>query len=223
MKRVRILVVKYNNEIKLSEIKLFRGAVIDSMGADSDMLFHNHSGDALLYRYPKVQYKRIKGKAAIVCVDEGADIIGEFFNTNKTELQIGQREDKFTLSSINADEFVVNVWDSMFTYRLSKWLPFNQNNHTLFQTIEGIIEKTAFLEKILTANILAFAKGVGIFFDGNVKVRILDIEKDALYKYKGVLMNGLDIEFKTNVSLPPYIGIGKGVSLGFGMVSYVKQ
>ena len=27
-----------------------------------------------------------------------------------------------------------------------------------------------------------------------------------------------DVEFKANVSLPDYIGLGKGVSLGFGTV-----
>lgn len=31
-------------------------------------------------------------------------------------------------------------------------------------------------------------------------------------------MMGFDIRFKSNVSLPDYIGLGKGVSIGFGMI-----
>ena len=31
-------------------------------------------------------------------------------------------------------------------------------------------------------------------------------------------MEGFDMKFKTNVQLPQYIGLGKGVSLGFGEI-----
>jgi hypothetical protein len=31
-------------------------------------------------------------------------------------------------------------------------------------------------------------------------------------------MQAFDVEFKTNVSLPDYIGLGKGASTGFGVV-----
>lgn len=34
---------------------------------------------------------------------------------------------------------------------------------------------------------------------------------------------GFDIRFKSNVSLPDYIGLGKGVSIGFGMIKDYKN
>ena len=74
------------------------------------------------------------------------------------------------------------------------------------------------LERLLTANILSFAKGIGLYFDGQVITRITQLVEPRLQYYKGVKLMSFDAEFKTNVSLPDYIGLGKGVSLGMGTV-----
>ena len=47
----------------------------------------------------------------------------------------------------------------------------------------------------------------------------MDIEMMGQYKFKNVNMLGFDVVFSTNVSLPQYVGLGKGVSLGFGMIT----
>lgn len=36
-------------------------------------------------------------------------------------------------------------------------------------------------------------------------------------------MLGFDIQFRTNVRLPEFIGLGKGVSLGFGTIMSEDQ
>ena len=89
----------------------------------------------------------------------------------------------------------------------------------MFSSLESLQEKCAFLERLLVGNILSFAKGVGIFFDSEVEASIVDIEMMGQYKFKNVNMLGFDVVFSTNVSLPQYVGLGKGVSLGFGMIT----
>jgi len=75
-KNIRTLTVLYNTEISNKEISLFRGAVLKSLGDKANVLYHNHTGEETFrYSYPLIQYKRINGKAAITCVEEGADII----------------------------------------------------------------------------------------------------------------------------------------------------
>lgn len=113
----------------------------------------------------------------------------------------------------------VEVNDIRFIYKLSRWLPLNQDNYELFSSLESLQEKCAFLERLLVGNILSFAKGVGIFFDSEVEASIVDIEMMGQYKFKNVNMLGFDVVFSTNVSLPQYVGLGKGVSLGFGMIT----
>ena len=83
---------------------------------------------------------------------------------------------------------------------------------------EAVADRIALLERILTANVLSFAKGVGVFFDKEISCRILDLEEPVVTNYKGVKMMSFDIAFKSDVTIPDFVGLGKGVSIGFGMV-----
>lgn len=79
-KEISTLTVLYNTKIRNHEISLFRGAVLKSLGNKANVLYHNHTGEKTFrYAYPLIQYKRLKGNAAIVCVEEGADMIQLFF------------------------------------------------------------------------------------------------------------------------------------------------
>ena len=86
---VRTLVITFDTPIRHQEIPLFRGSILKSLGNQADILCHNHTGEgSLRYSYPLIQYKQIRGKAALVCVEEGVDIIGQFL-TQAPETIIG--------------------------------------------------------------------------------------------------------------------------------------
>ena len=72
--KVRIMVIRFSNTITLKEIPLMRGALIHALDSNSNLLFHNHDESGLRYAYPLIQYKRINNKAAMVCINEGADV-----------------------------------------------------------------------------------------------------------------------------------------------------
>ncbi len=218
MDRTRVIVVKYNQKISLSEIPLFRGAVINAMDGDADILYHNHNGDALVYHYPMIQYKRIGQCACIVAVDSGVDVIGQFLSSGVTKLKLGARENLFSVLDVKATTCLVQVWNGEFKYVLRKWLPLNTENFIAYKKLVNLSDKIAFLERILTANILSFAKGVGITISSEITTRITSIDRQQLLVYKGVRMTAFDIEFVSNVTVPDFIGLGKGVSLGFGMI-----
>ena len=216
--KLHVLVVFFANEMSQEEFPYFRGAVIHAM-ENANVLFHNHlSDDEFRYKYPLIQYKRIRKKAAIVCVGEGTEVIGEFFNSADFRFQIGPRLVDMEIDHVDARQTLVQVWDTEFRYTLRKWLPLSSDNYRTYQSLEGIVEQCAFLQNILIGNILSFCKGVGITIEQEVKCVITQIMETRTYAYKGVKMQGFDVEFKSNVSLPDYIGLGKGVSLGFGMV-----
>ena len=218
MNNLQTLVIQFSNDILQWEVPLFRGSVIDAM-ENTNILFHNHlDDDTFRYRYPLIQYKRIGGKAAIVCVGEGTEVIGEFFNNANFNLQIGERTLSMEVERMDAKRALVQVWDTEFRYTLRKWLPLSSDNYRTYQSLEGIVEQCAFLQNILIGNILSFCKGVGITIELEIKCVITQIMETRTYTYKGVKMQGFDVEFKSNISLPDYIGLGKGVSLGFGMV-----
>jgi len=216
-KKLKILRIGFNQELSFSEIGKFRGAVIDKI-SENDVLFHNHVGEGFRYSYPLIQYKRIGGRAAVVCVGEGTESIGKFFASENFELMIGDRQVRMEVENMSAKHFLVQLWDGIFSYHLRKWLPLNSENYEKYTALDSVVEKYAMLEKILTGNVLSFAKGVGVHFEQQVVCKIVSVEEPRPLLYKGVKMMAFDLEFKTNVSLPDYIGLGKGVSLGFGTV-----
>jgi len=222
MQKLRTLVVLFSNELEFKEIHLFRGAVLSTL-QEANVLFHNHVGDNFRYSYPLIQYKRIHKKATIVCLAEGTDAIGEFFSSQSFDLRIGERYERMIVESVRANQIVVQVWDSMFRYHLRRWLALNEENYAQYCQLESIVEKMSFLEKMLTGNILSFAKGIHLFFDKQVICKIISCEEPYMLKYKNVEMKAFDLEFKTNVSLPDFVGLGKGVSIGYGVVSKISD
>lgn len=222
---VNTLLIRFQNEIANNEVAMFRGAIINAVD-NSDVLFHNHTdGDGFRYAYPLIQYKRINRKAAITCIGEGTEAIGKFFSSCNFDVVLGNRNMTLEVESVRAHKTLVQVWDSVFTNHLRKWLPLNQENYRKYEALDSIVERYAFLERLLTGNILSFAKSMGVYFDKQVECKITSADEPRIVNYKGVKMMSFDVEFKTNVSLPDYIGLGKGVSLGFGTVvrMYEKQ
>lgn len=219
---IRTLVIKFENYIEKEEIPFFRGAILSKVPPEL-VLFHNHIDDGFRYSYPLIQYKRLGRKATIVCLGDGTDDIGAFFENADFNLRIGNRFEEFKIYNINANRTIVQAWDQPFRYHINKWLGLDRENYPRYMHTESEVQKLLMLESILTGNILSMCKGLGIFLERKVSVSITSRPTTNAYKYKGQLMSGFDFEFTCNVSLPPYIGLGKGVSLGFGMVTPARE
>ena len=61
-------------------------------------------------------------------------------------------------------------------------------------------------------------KGLNIRFNDKIVCNIIDINNSYLTQYKGVKMMAFDIYFKSNIILPEFSGLGKGVSIGNGIL-----
>lgn len=220
---LNILLVQFSNPIYRDEIPAFRGAIVNALQDKGADLFHNHKEEGLVYRYPLIQYKRIRQKAAIVCIGEGTEAIGQFFSACDFVVNIGDRPLELEVESIKPNKVLVQIWDSIFSYTIRKWLPFNKENYEQYLKLESLAEKYAMLERLLIGNILSFGKGVGIQFDKQVECKITEASEPMSIMHKGVKLMGFDVAFKSNVSLPDYIGLGKGVSVGKGMVKRMES
>lgn len=223
MKYVRTLTVITDEEIRQNEIPLFRGAVINSLGEHPNVYFHNHlDDDKFRYSYPLIQYKRLEKKAAIVCVEEGVDIIGQFLTEVNGTLAIGERQIICNTGRLQPARILVQTWQEMFSYHISRWLPLNSKNYQLYQNLEGVVEKTTFLENILKGNLLSMLKGLSIHLEKELSLKISEIGEPYLLNNKGVKMMAFNADFKCNLSIPNNIGIGKNASIGCGIIHQVK-
>jgi len=224
VKKIRILTVIFDTIIKNYEIEAFRGAVIEKVGRENSVLFHHHLNDkAFLYRYPLIQYKQINNRPAIICIEHGVDEIHRFFEKRDWSVKIGDRWLDTRIYRLLLNHFNMQVWESTFHYHIRNWIALNQSNYQKYQKLEGEKERIEFLERTLTANIISFAKGIEWDVEKEIKLSItspVEIKKVTL---KGQKMMGFNMNFKTNVFLPNYIGLGKSVSLGFGMIKQINK
>lgn len=220
--RIPTLLICFENELALAELPLFRGAVASKVPPQL-VLFHNHEGNSLRYRYPLIQYKRIGGKAAILCLGDGTDEISEFFEAGNLDFHIGNRDEAYKVERMAAGQWLLQVWNTEFTYTIRKWLPFNSENYAAYQQLTGLAERATMLEHILVGNMLSMCTGLGVHLEKQITCTIRTLSEPRLYRFKGVKMQGVDVVFRTNLYMPDYVGLGKGVSHGFGMIHRARE
>jgi hypothetical protein len=223
MKKIRLLHIEFDTEIRATEVPAFRSAIIEKVGREN-ILFHNHLNDEqYLYKYPLIQYKQIRRHPCILCIDYGVDEIHKYFENRNWNIKINDRWLEMKIARLNLNQFTMQVWNKMFDYHIRNWIALNQENYLKYFSIEGMVDKIQFLEKTLTANILSFAKGIEWTVEKPVEVKILEIVSSRRVMLKNKQIVGFTVNFRTNVFLPNFIGLGKAVSKGFGIVNRLKD
>ena len=220
MAEIESIVITFENKLGLREVPFFRGATIDTIGR-SNVLFHNHVEDGYRLSYPLVQYKSLSGKASIVCIGAATLYAKACVNDLQREVRLGRRKETLQIDEVFLDVTDVTTSDQTYRYRLYDWLPLNEENFKVFKTTQSLIERYQMLEDILTANVLSMAKGLGIYLDSKVICRLTEVNNLPNVQYKGVKMKSFEVEFISNVLLPEYVGLGKGCSIGHGVVKQI--
>ena len=218
-REVKQVVVVFSCTLSDKEVPLFRGAMLHAVQGEST-LFHDHIGEGFRYRYPLIQYRPMEGYASVIGLEEGGEAIDRFLAEGDIcKVRIGRRTEPLLVTRIKRLQttFALTA-ETEQTYVIRHYLPFNQENYKAYQEMDSLIERYALIEKCIVGNILSLAKSLGVFFDQKVVAKLVAVDNEALYKYKNIKMVGFDLKFKTNVQLPQYIGLGKGVSLGFGEI-----
>ncbi len=218
--QIPILKVLFDLELEPWELRAFRSAV-SSIAGPKHILFHNHLDDRkYLYKYPLIQYKIIDKRPTIVCLKDGLEEIVHFFNNLGESINILGEQRHIVVRKVHFNNWKFTLWEKPeFKYRIRRWLPFNDKNWKEWQGQKETAQRRKLLEKILIGNILAMAKGIGWFIEGKVEVEILHWKDPRPVKYKeNITKQAIDVVFKTNVRLPVHIGLGKGVSFGFGTI-----
>lgn len=222
MGNIRILTLKFRNQLRPDEIKWFRGAVIHASDKDN-VLFHNHTEENYRYAYPLIQYKLIHRCAAILCVEEGVEAIGHFFSGYTDRVRIGERELRLEIDYLRPAVFSLETTECPVRYRLRRWLPLNRENYQTYRTLERGDQRIHFLQKILVGNILSCLKGLNIYSDEKITCRIQKITRMYTIPNKDINLLAFDLIFTANLSLPPYIGLGKNASINCGILTLAHK
>jgi hypothetical protein len=111
LKKIKTLLVRFENELTPYQTSSFRGAVIEKVGRENILFNHHITDDKYLYAYPLIQYKSIYKQSAIMCLGEGVENIYKLFSSkdwiiNLKGDQVEIKIDKLELYNINPISYV---------------------------------------------------------------------------------------------------------------------
>ena len=168
------------------------------------------------FLYPRVQVKILNEQIYIIGIHEGV----------KPVLSLIEKFDMFDFGNItfeiqNTDieqedqQFIPT--DRLIRYRfITPWVALNQMTGGKYRFLTNQ-EKPSFLNRLLGQNIVFMAKEVGIDLNDKVftKVKVSSLFPKPVDENKWGAFMG---EFKTNFVLPNYIGVGNGITRGYGTI-----
>lgn len=217
------LQLTFDTPLQSFEIPKFRAAVIEKTKRQSD-LFHNHAeGEGVIYRYPLIQYKIKDKKPCIICLREATDDIHFLLKERNYRMRIGSQFIDFEIEEARLKYEYLDIGDQWQFYNIHNWMPLNQEYYATYMKIQGVHERVSFLENLLRRQIAVFAESMEIKSDREVEVEILEVTHEKYIEYKNQFHLTFCINIRTNVTLPAYIGLGKGVSVGFGIVKSLDK
>ena len=106
--------------------------------------------------------------------------------------------------------------DSFMQYKfIVPWIALNEINYDSYIKFDPK-NKVNLLHQILAGNLLSISKSLGYVVLNQIKVRT-KLSPIKVYS-KGIPLIGFKGDFQINFMIPEYLGIGKSVSRGFGVV-----
>lgn len=196
-----------NKKISATEMRGYLGYLFAN-----DPEFHHHSPSS--YHYPLVQYKMANSKLVVMGIGRYSNVVFERMSQIEN---IVLPNCKVRVNNIELETVSHEVTEMKTSYEFTTpWIALNSINYENFLTSDKN-QRKELLQRILVANILSMLKGLDIVYKEKI---VTNIEK---YKTKTTIAHknkfaGIWCKWNANISLPNYIGIGKSVSKGFGVI-----
>ena len=168
------------------------------------------------YLYPRVQVKVLNEQIYIIGVGDGSDCVLQLIDKIST-LDFGnitfEINDKNVIDLI--DQF--QQTDELMMYRfIAPWVALNQSTGRKYRTLNNS-ERVKFLNKLLGQNIIFIANELNADLEDKIftKVNLSSLHPKSVDKNNWGAFSG---EFSTNFNLPNYIGLGNGITRGYGAI-----
>ena len=166
------------------------------------------------YLYPRVQVKILNEQIYIIGIKEGVEPVLSLMD-NVTSFNFGDITINIEKFDIEENKDQLNTTKNLLKYKfITPWVALNKSIGGKYRFLTDQ-EKPLFLNKLLGQNILFIAKEFGLDIKTKIftKVNINNLSPDKIDENGWGAFTG---EFRTNFILPSYIGLGNGITRGFG-------
>jgi hypothetical protein len=221
------LSLTFSLPLRPGEIPLWRGAVAEAAGWEQD-LFHNHlppeDGEGgYHYRYPLIQYRASRGRAALFAVGEGCPALRRWLLESPGELLIAGQRRPLLVEQMREQRWELGLAPAPRAYRLRGYLPFHDENYRRWRESPGLLAQVQLLEGILAGHLLGFCEAMGCRLPARFDLRILHLDPPRPLRIHGGSRVAFDLAFEASLLLPLGIGLGKGISHGYGLLLPFKD
>jgi hypothetical protein len=182
-----------------------------------------YKGDTtgFIHRYPVIQCKQVKTELILIGISQGAGCLCQL-TRDETMLNIGESTCRITARDLAIRSEPFGVADTGIPYEfLTPWLALNQQHAKKFYDLKGKTERDTFMQNLLAAQLNTLAKSldykVTVPFTCEVKVRFRRerIDRENVMVFLG--------KFRTNLTIPDYLGIGLSISQGYGTIKRITE
>ena len=172
------------------------------------------------YLYPRVQVKILNEKIYFLGIAEGVSAVRSLIDNLKA-LDFGNITFKIKDIIIDENGFFEQT-NHINKYKfITPWVALNRTNSKKFSKT-STSQKRKFLCELLTRNLIFLTSEFKIDFDEKI---LTDIELDnkLLSSFNENRDVGFEGSFLTNFLLPDFIGLGNGITRGYGSIKHEQK
>lgn len=246
------LYVEFDLPLRPRDLRAWRGSVAESAGWDTSDHFHNHapsevipeedegldmteSGiivsrprrvtlrDRYVYRYPLIQYRIVEGRASIFGMGEGVATLKNWLFRLPETISVRGRVYDLIIYNMRERRQELKMSHQMMRYRLMDYIGLNQDNYRKWEREVAYTERVKILQNCLTGHLLGFATAWDYRLPEHLEVNIQLIKRMRwvrAYKTEHLAFN---LIYQTNLVLPEWVGLGKGIARGYGVQNYTAD
>ena len=172
------------------------------------------------YLYPRVQVKILNEKIYFLGIAEGVSAVKSLIDNFKA-LDFGNIT--FKIKDIIIDENgLFEQTDHINKYKfITPWVALNRTNIKKFSKT-STSQKRKFLCELLTRNLIFLTSEFKIDFDEKILTDI-ELEDKSLSSFNENRDVGFEGSFLTNFLLPDFIGLGNGITRGYGSIKHEQN
>ena len=169
------------------------------------------------FSYPRVQVKILNEQIYIIGIKEGVEPVLSIPNKIK-ELDFGNIT--FAINDFEEEtlkqQFTLSGSVVKYSF-LTSWAALNHVTGKKYRSTP-FKKKISYLNKLIGINLIFLAKEMGMSVEKGIytKVEIPNLHPKSIDDNKWKTFKG---DFKTNIILPNYIGLGNGITRGYGTIS----
>ena len=172
------------------------------------------------YLYPRVQVKILNEKIYFLGIAEGVSAVKSLID-NFSTLDFGNITFKIKDIIIDENGLFDQSYDINRYKFVTPWIALNRTNIKKFSKTPSS-EKRKFLCELLTRNLIFLTSEFKINFDEKILTDI-ELNGKSLSNFKENRDFGFEGSFSTNFILPDFIGLGNGITRGYGSIKHDRK